>query len=162
MIKVEGLTKSFGDYTALDNVTCTISGGSVCGIVGSNGAGKSTLLRLIAGVYKQDKGSIFIDETEVFDNPNIKSKIAYVPDELFFTSGATLNSMAEFYCSVYEKFDLEKCRMLADTLKLNQKKNIATFSKGMKRFQKAVRNELPFTINYFDFYLYLHYFSYFV
>lgn len=65
MIRVEGLTKTFGDFTALDNVTCTISDGSVCGMVGSNGAGKSTLLRLIAGVYKSDKGSIFIDDMPV-------------------------------------------------------------------------------------------------
>ncbi len=133
MIKTNGLTKSFGNYIALDNVTCTISDSSVCGIVGSNGAGKSTLLRLITGVYKQDKGSIFIDDEPVFDNPSIRSRIAYVPDELFFTPGASIETMAELYRSVYERFDMERCKMLADSLKLSSKKNISTFSKGMKR-----------------------------
>lgn len=133
MIKVEGLTKSFGNYTALDNVTCSIPGSSICGIVGSNGAGKSTLLRLITGVYKQNKGSIFIDDEPVFDNPHIKSRIAYVPDELYFTHGATIENMAGVYRSVYENFDIERFHMLADSFKLSTKKNISTFSKGMKR-----------------------------
>lgn len=155
MIKTEGLTKTFGDYTALNNVTCTISDGSVCGMVGSNGAGKSTLLRLITGVYKPDKGSIFIDDVPVFDNPNIKSKIAYVPDELYFTPGATIEKMAELYKSVYEKFDMERCRFLADSFKLSTKKNISTFSKGMKRqattiLALATRSEYLFFDETFD------------
>ena len=133
MIRVEGLTKTFGDYTALDNVTCTISDGSVCGMVGSNGAGKSTFLRLITGVYKSDKGSIFIDDEPVWDNPLVKSKIAYVPDELYFTPGATIKKMSELYRSIYPDFDMERCHFLAETLKLNENKNISTFSKGMKR-----------------------------
>lgn len=133
MIKTEGLTKTFGEYTALNNVTCTISDGSVCGMVGSNGAGKSTLLRLITGVYKPDKGSIFIDDVPVFNNPDIKSRIAYVPDELYFTPGATIEKMAELYKSVYDNFDMERCRFLADSFKLSTKKGISTFSKGMKR-----------------------------
>ncbi len=133
MIKVEGLTKSFGNYTALDDVTCSIPGSSIHGIVGSNGAGKSTLLRLITGVYKQDKGSIFIDDEPVFDTPHIRSKIAFVPDELYFSRGATIETMEGIYRSVYEKFDTERCHMLADSFKLSTKKNISTFSKGMKR-----------------------------
>ena len=62
MIKTEGLTKVFENYTALDDVTCSIPNGCICGIVGSNGAGKSTLLRLITGIYKPDKGSVSIDD----------------------------------------------------------------------------------------------------
>lgn len=133
MIRVEGLTKTFGDFTALDNVTCTISDGSVCGMVGSNGAGKSTLLRLIAGVYKSDKGSIFIDDMPVWDNPLAKSKMVYVPDELYFIPGATINKMSDLYRSIYPAFDIDRCHYLAETLKLDERKNISTFSKGMKR-----------------------------
>ena len=51
MIEVKGVTKSFDDFTALDNVTCNIAEGCIYGMVGSNGAGKSRLLRVLSGIY---------------------------------------------------------------------------------------------------------------
>lgn len=133
MIKTEELTKVFEKYTALNNVSCNISSGCICGIVGSNGAGKSTFLRLLAGVYKADKGSIYIDDMPVFDNPEVKAKIAYVPDELYFIPNATIEKMMDLYASVYPQYNKAKCLALAAKLKLNPKQNINTFSKGMKR-----------------------------
>ena len=54
MINIEGLTKTFDGYNAVDGVTCSIQDGCIYGMVGSNGSGKSTFLRLIAGIYKPD------------------------------------------------------------------------------------------------------------
>ena len=51
MIEIKNLTKRFQDFTALENVTCTIGSGCIYGMVGSNGAGKSTFLRTLTGVY---------------------------------------------------------------------------------------------------------------
>ncbi len=133
MIKTDGLTKVFEKYTALNQVSCTIDSGCICGIVGSNGAGKSTFLRLLAGVYKADAGSIYIDDMPVFDNPEVKAKIAYVPDELYFIPNATIEKMMGLYASIYPNYNKEKCMALADKLKLNIKQNVNTFSKGMKR-----------------------------
>lgn len=133
MIKTEGLTKVFDTYTALDDVTCSIPNGCICGIVGSNGAGKSTLLRLITGIYKPDKGSVSIDDIMPFDNPDIKANIAYVPDDLYFTPGATIKKMATLYKSVYKNFDDERCKALAESFNLDMNRPITTFSKGMKR-----------------------------
>ena len=133
MIRTEKLTKKFDGYTALDDVSFTIPNGCICGIVGSNGAGKSTLLRLITGIYNADKGSIYIDDTPVFDNPAIKSRVAFVPDELFFIPGATINKMSMLYKSLYPSFDMELCASLTEKFKLDGKRNISTFSKGMKR-----------------------------
>ena len=133
MIKTEGLTKVFDTYTALDNVTCSIPKGCICGIVGSNGAGKSTLLRLITGIYKPDKGSVSIDDVVPFDNPDIKANVAYVPDDLYFTPGATINKMRALYKSVYKDFDDERCKELAEKFNLDVNRPLTTFSKGMKR-----------------------------
>lgn len=133
MIKTEGLTKKFDDYTALDNVSCSIPDGCICGIVGSNGAGKSTLLRLITGIYKPDTGSIYIDDMPVFDNPSIKGRLAFVPDDLYFIPSATINKMSDLYRSVYPNFDMDRCKSLAESFKLEMNRPIATFSKGMKR-----------------------------
>lgn len=76
MIRTENLSKKFGDFTALKDVSCSISKGSIYGMVGSNGAGKSTFLRLINGVYTPDSGSISINGEPVYENPKIKEIIS--------------------------------------------------------------------------------------
>ena len=69
MIEITGLKKSFGQIQALENVSLKVCDGEVFGLVGTNGAGKSTLLRIIAGILKQDSGSVTIDGEPVYDNP---------------------------------------------------------------------------------------------
>lgn len=138
MIKAEGLTKRFDSFTALNNINCNIPKGCVYGMVGSNGAGKSTFLRLISGVYQPDGGLVLIDGEQVFENPEIKSRIAYIPDETFFLPSANLERMARFYAAAYKSFDMIYFKNLVDRFKLNTKKSINSFSKGMKRQAAAV------------------------
>lgn len=133
MIKVENVTKKFGDFAALSNLSCDIQDSGVFGLVGSNGAGKSTLVRLIAGVYKADEGSIKLDGEEIYGNFDAKSKIAYVSDELFFLPGANISRMAQMYETLRDDFDKKKLFEYAGMLGLNVKSPISQFSKGMKR-----------------------------
>ncbi len=133
MIKTVNLTKTFEDFTALKDVTCSIPKGCIYGMVGSNGAGKSTFLRLIAGIYRPDNGLITYDDIPVYENPMVKESIAFVPDELYFLHGATMNRMASFYKSIYSKFDMDTFKSLTKTFGLNPKKSLSSFSKGMKR-----------------------------
>ncbi len=133
MIKTENLTKKFGDFTALDNISCTIQDGCIYGMVGSNGAGKSTFLRTISGVYKADEGKAEMDGAPIYENPNVKKRIAYVPDELFYLPGATMERMATMYRSIYPGFDYNRFKSLAKDLDLATNKSLNTFSKGMRR-----------------------------
>ena len=133
MIEVKGVTKSFDDFTALDKVTCNIAEGCIYGMVGSNGAGKSTLLRVLSGIYKPDQGEAVIDGINVYENTYMKNKLVFVADELFFLPGATMKSMAKFYSSIYDNFDMERFTELTKTFGLNPEKSISSFSKGMKR-----------------------------
>lgn len=133
MISTENLTKTFSEFKALDSMTCNIQDGSIYGMVGSNGAGKSTFLRLITGVYKPDNGTVFIDGKPVWENPDVKKHIAYVPDELYFLQGANINRMEKMYKSFYPTFSVEKCRKLTKLFELDPKKPLNTFSKGMRR-----------------------------
>jgi ABC-2 type transport system ATP-binding protein len=133
VIKTENVTKTFDGFEALKNMSCVIPKGSIYGLVGSNGAGKSTFLRLVTGVYATDTGNISIDGERVWDNPRVKSKFVFVPDELFFLRQASMNRMAKLYKTFYRDFCDERFGELTNTFKLNPKKNIATFSKGMKR-----------------------------
>lgn len=81
MIKLAGVTKKFGDFTALDNVDLMIPTGTSFGLLGSNGAGKSTILRLLTGIYKAESGNVTVDGDEVFDNTDIKSRVFFINDE---------------------------------------------------------------------------------
>ena len=133
MIEIKNLTKRFQDFTALENVTCTIGSGCIYGMVGSNGAGKSTFLRTLTGVYQPDGGEIRIDGEPVWDKPAVKRRIAYVPDELYFLAGANLNRMERMYRNLYPDFDRDRFEKLRSHLQLPRNKSLGQFSKGMRR-----------------------------
>ena len=133
MIKITNLNKSYGDKKVLENLNCTIKTGSVYGLIGANGAGKSTLLRIIMGIFKKDSGVIEIDGKELVDVEEVKQKLVYVPDDLFFFKNYTIKDMAIFYSKLYPNFDMDFAMNFAEKLKLNTNQKIQTFSKGMKR-----------------------------
>lgn len=133
MIIASNLTKKFDEFTALNNMSCTIPSGCVYGLVGANGAGKSTFLRLIMGIYKADSGTITIDGEPVYENTDTKKKMVFVPDELFFLPQCTMNRMANLYRASYPLFSDERYQSLTQLFGLDSSKNINTFSKGMKR-----------------------------
>ncbi|MDD6268615.1 MAG: ABC transporter ATP-binding protein [Oscillospiraceae bacterium] len=133
MISTENLKKTFSGFNALESITCNIQDGSIYGMVGSNGAGKSTFLRIITGIYKPDSGNVIIDGQPVWENPEVKKRIAFVPDELYFLAGANINRMEKMYKSLYPTFSEEKCRKLTKLFELDPKKPLNTFSKGMRR-----------------------------
>ena len=133
MIKITDLNKSFGDKKVLENLNCTIKTGSIYGLIGANGAGKSTLLRIIMGIFKKDAGKIEIDDKELIDSEELKQKLCFVPDDLFFFKGYTIKDNIEFFSKIYKKFDVEMATKLVTSLNLPLDKKIANFSKGMKR-----------------------------
>lgn len=133
MIHAENVTMKFEDFTALNKLNCTIPDGCIYGLVGSNGAGKSTFLRLISGVYKPLEGTIDIDGTPIYENPDMKKQIVYVPDDLYFLPQSNMNKMARFYSAIYDTFSFERYENLTKTFGLDPNANLNTFSKGMRR-----------------------------
>ncbi len=133
MIKIENLSKNFGEKKVLDNLKCEIKENSIYGLVGANGAGKSTLLRLINGIYEADSGVILIDGEDIHNNQELKQKLVFVADDLFFYPSYTLLDMALYYKAMYKNFDMNYLLSLAEMLKLDVNTKISTFSKGMRR-----------------------------
>jgi ABC-2 type transport system ATP-binding protein len=133
MIEAINLTKKFDDFTALKSLNCKIPKGCIYGLVGSNGAGKSTFLRLITGIYKPEGGSVTLDGTVIYENYDIKKKMVFVPDELYFLPQSSMNRMSQLYSAVYEDFSFDRFKKLTEAFNLSPKKNINSFSKGMKR-----------------------------
>ena len=133
MISAQNITMKFDNFTALNDLCCEIPNSCIYGLVGSNGAGKSTFLRLISGVYRPQTGVITIDGKPVYENPEVKDKIVYVPDELYFLPQSNMREMAKLYSAVYSRFSFERFENLTKTFGLDKNANINTFSKGMKR-----------------------------
>lgn len=133
MIKLESVTKKFGDFTALDSVDLIIPKGTSFGLLGSNGAGKSTILRLLSGIYKQDLGRVLIDGENVFDNTEVKKRVFFINDETVQFGSFTLKGLKNFYKGFYPNFSEEVFEELRKTVNLPEDKRIDRFSKGMKR-----------------------------
>ncbi len=133
MIKLNSVTKKFGDFTALDNVDLTIPKGTSFGLLGSNGAGKSTILRLLSGIYRQEAGTVTIDGKEVYDNTALKRRVFFINDETVQFGTFTLKTLKEYYKGFYPKFSDEVFEELRNIVKLPEDKRIDRFSKGMKR-----------------------------
>lgn len=133
MIEVRNVIKEFDGFRALDDLSMTVPTGSVYGLVGPNGAGKSTIIRHLTGIYRQDAGEIMIDGAPVFENPEVKSRIAYIPDDIFYYANASIREMMDFYRSIYPHFDAERFKKLADVFGLDPKRQMRRLSKGMQK-----------------------------
>ena len=133
MIEVRNVIKEFDGFRALDDMSMTVPTGSVYGLVGPNGAGKSTIIRHLTGIYRQDAGEITIDGAPVFENPEVKRRIAYIPDDIFYYANASIREMMDFYRSIYPHFDAERFKKLADVFGLDPKRQMRRLSKGMQK-----------------------------
>lgn len=133
MIEIREVTKKYGKFTAVDKLSMTVDKGSVYGLVGYNGAGKTTLLKTVAGIYRADGGSVTVDGVDVFDSADVKRRMFYVPDDLYFNYNSSIEKMAKFYAGYYPKFSFETLDKLCGVFKLDKTARINSFSKGMQR-----------------------------
>lgn len=133
MIELKNVDKTLGGVHAVDHVSGTIREGMVFGLIGSNGAGKSTLLRMISGVIRPDDGTVLCDGAPVFENPEAKAQICFLPDTPYFFPNADICQMRDYYAMIYPAFNRKQFDTLADRFRLDPKRSIHAFSKGMKK-----------------------------
>ena len=134
MIQVNNVVKTFDGSRALDGLTMKVERGSIYGLVGPNGSGKSTILRHITGVYRPDSGSVLVEGKPVYEDPEVKARIAVIPDELYYFNSASTRDMMRFYRGVYPKFDMERYETLRKAFpEVDEKAPIRRLSKGMQK-----------------------------
>lgn len=133
MIRVLDVTKRFEDTLALDGLTMTVPKGSIYGLMGLNGAGKTTIIKHLAGFLKEDEGDITIDGEYVMDNEELKKRVVFIPDDLFFFRSYSMKEMAAYFSRIYPAWDQERFEAMASDFQLNTGSNIGKFSKGMKK-----------------------------
>ena len=132
MLKLDNVTKTFGTFKALDCLSLSVPKGAVYGLVGPNGAGKSTVIRHLTGIYQPDSGTVTIDGQPVADDPNLKERIGYISDDVFYFPAATMEDMHRFYRDVYSRFDEPLYQKLKEVFPLPTG-SIRRFSKGMQK-----------------------------
>lgn len=133
MIKVKNVVKTFGDFTALDNLTLNVEKGSVYGLIGPNGAGKTTILKILAGIYKNNAGKVNIDGSDVFENMQIKERLTFISDDLFFFSTYTIKDTAKYYAGLYKNWSWERFESLKEIFKIDVNRKVRRLSKGMQK-----------------------------
>lgn len=102
MIRLEGLTKRYGSFTAVDGIDLEIAAGQIFGLLGPNGAGKTTTLRMIAGILTPDAGRVLINGHDVVLEPYAaKQRLGYVPDRPFVYEKLTGSELLRFVAGLY-------------------------------------------------------------
>lgn len=139
MLKIENLSKNYGEKRAVDNLSLHIRSGEIYGFIGHNGAGKTTAIKSCCGILQFDSGEIFVDGISVKENPlACKAKIAYIPDNPdlyeYMTGIKYLNFVADIF-SVGQNERQERIRKYADIFELTEDlaQPISAYSHGMKQ-----------------------------
>lgn len=139
MLRIQHLTKTYGEKKAVDDLSLHIEKGEIYGFIGHNGAGKTTTLKSITGIIRFDEGDIYIDGMSIKDDPvAYKKNIAYIPDNPdlyeFMTGIQYLNFVADIF-EVPANVREERIKKYADVFDLTKDlgQSISNYSHGMKQ-----------------------------
>ena len=139
MLKIEHLSKTYGDKKAVDDLSLHISPGEIYGFIGHNGAGKTTTLKSVVGILKFDEGEIFINGKSIKNDPiGCKKEMAYIPDNPdlydYMTGIKYLNFISDIY-EIPQEERTAKIEKYADAFELKDDlgQNISSYSHGMKQ-----------------------------
>jgi ABC-2 type transport system ATP-binding protein len=102
MIRLHQLTKTYGDFTAVNAIDLEVPEGELFGFLGPNGAGKTTTLRMIAGILRPTSGTVFIGGEDLIANPRgAKAKLGFIPDRPFIYEKLTGSEFLRFVAGLY-------------------------------------------------------------
>ena len=134
LLKIGNVTKKYGCFKALDNVTLTLQSGKIVGLLGPNGSRKTTLIKIINGLLKDYQGNILVDGNPI----GVESRkiISYLPDENYFQDWMYIKDVLNIFSDLYQDFQKDNCLELMKRFNLEPNMKIKSLSKGMKeKFQ---------------------------
>lgn len=133
MLEIQGVTKRYGSFTAIEDISFTVPDGCVYGLVGYNGAGKTTLLKTVAAVYLPDAGEVLVNGESAYGARTPERAPFIVADEPYFLPQATPDTMRAYYAGYYPDWSDATYRNLLKLFGLDATAKIGGFSKGMQR-----------------------------
>ena len=128
LLQCTGLTKAYGNKTALDHVELSLGAGKIVGLLGPNGSGKTTLMKLANGLLQPTEGSITIAGNA--PGPDTKRIVSYLPDAEWLPAGMRVEQLVELFRDFYTDFDSAKANEMLARLELDPKAALKTLSKG--------------------------------
>lgn len=131
MLSVNNIRKSIEGKLILDDISFSLKKGKIVGLIGRNGVGKTTLLRTLVGILDPDSGSVTYNNVNIHTHPEIKQKIAYVPDSTNLLRNYSIKEIVKLYEMIYNDFDTDYFYELLNRFNLPDRK-IRGFSKGMQ------------------------------
>lgn len=139
MLEVNNLVKTYGKFTAVNDLSFKIEKGTIFGFVGPNGAGKTTTMKIMAGLMRATKGNITIDGDDITKNPSLlKDKIGYMPDFFGVYDNLKVREYMDFYAGAYYIPFSDRAELIDNLLEivnLTEKKEfyVDSLSRGMKQ-----------------------------
>src|SRR6187549_1039938 len=124
-ISVEHFGRTFGVFTAVDDLSFAVASGEIVGLIGPNGAGKTTTLRSLAGILKPTSGTVRIDGHDLASEPlEAKRRLAFMPDEPHLFEYLTVTEHLRLTARLYNIADFDaRSRVLLDELELSGKED---------------------------------------
>ncbi len=145
MIKFMGLTKQYGDFTAVDNLNLEIRPGKIFGFLGPNGAGKTTTIKMMVGLLKPERGTVSVDGLDIVkETTEVKKITGYVPEQPFLYERLTGREFLEFVCGLWQMEEKKKQANIEKYLTLLNLQDVAddfmqSYSSGMKQKMNIIQ-----------------------
>jgi ABC-2 type transport system ATP-binding protein len=130
LLETTNLSKSYGNFQALNNVSIVLQPGQITGLLGPNGSGKSTLIKIINGLLTPSSGEIRVLGKE--PGPETKAWISYLPERTYLNDWMQVRDILDFFSDFYTDFNREKALEMLQRLSINPKQRLKTMSKGTK------------------------------
>ncbi len=134
IVRTLDLTKTYGDFTALDHCNVNVPRGEIFGLLGPNGAGKSTLIRLLLGFLKPTEGRCEVDGCDpAVDGVALRRRVAYLPGDARLPRHMRGSGVMKFFAEMHPFGDLDRSRQIAELLELDTRRRVGFMSTGMRQ-----------------------------
>ena len=130
LLEIKNLSKTFDTKKVLTDVSLTVSGGKIIGLLGKNGAGKTTLIKLMNDLLTPSSGEILINGKKV--GVDSKKIISYLPERTYLNKQMKVSEVISYFEDFYDNFDSKKAKKLLKDLDLDIDQNLSKMSKGMQ------------------------------
>jgi len=130
ILELKNLTKNYGGVTGISDVTLSLEGGKIIGLLGSNGSGKTTLIKVIAGILQPTSGSITVDGMNV--GTETKKIVSYLPERTYLNSWMRISDIIDYFEDFYEDFDRANAMRMLESLGVDENAKLKTLSKGTR------------------------------
>ncbi len=130
LLEVQNVSKRYGAFKALDDVSITLTSGKIVGLLGSNGSGKTTLIKCINQLLTLDYGRILLQGQPL--QTSSKALISYLPERSYFNPSMKVKQAIQYFSDFYSDFDAQQAYQLIETWKIDTNKSFKALSKGTR------------------------------